>query len=351
MKPRPLSRARGFTLVELMVGLTVGLFVAAGAISIFVSTRKLQTVSTAKSRMAENSRLAMELLHKDFRSAGFQGCKPRLQGAPASLLAPGNGIFLDSGSSGLGGSHGDGTSFTPSLNATLAGLAQAPDVNSDVVSLRVPVEPMSLGLAAPMTSSVGAPTVGANTVGNSIVAGDIVLIANCKAAAMFQVTEANPKATGLLSHAIGGSFVPGNATDDLLQVFRGDSALYRLQTHHYYVAPSAQRPGTSSMWRYTAPNTDGSTNPQEVVQGVERMLVSYGIDKGDQTVNRYVTAGGVTSWNSVVAARIQLLTATVNDGVTIGTQAVSFAGSAVVPTDRRLRSQVTEVVALRNRAP
>ena len=346
------SRAvRGFTLVELMVGLAVGLFVALAAISIFVSTRTLQTVSSAESRRGENVRLAIDLLHKDFRSAGFQGCHARLADPPVSLLNAGDGIFLDGGSTGLGGSHGDGTAFTPTLNATLAAVAQPPQLDSDVVSIRVPVEPMSLGLSAPMTSSTGVPSVGANTTGNSLASGDIVLIANCKASAIFQVTVANPKSTGVLSHAVGGAFVPGNSTADLQQIFRGDSAVYRLQTHHYYIATSVQRPGTTSMWRFNYPNTDGSANPQEVVQGIDRMLVTYGIDTGDQNVNRYVSAANVTSWDTVVSARIQFLSSTVRDGVALGPQAASFAGGTVTPTDKRLRSQVTDVVTLRNRAP
>ena len=346
-------RAHGFTLVELMVGLAVGLFVALAAISVFVSTRALQTVSSAQSRMGENARLAMDLLHKDFRSAGFQGCNARLAEPPVSLLNPGDGIFLDAAGSGLGGSHGGGSAFTPALNATLAALPQPPDTNSDVVAMRVPVEPMSLGLSAPMTSASGVPAVGSNTPGNTIVSGDILLIANCKAGAMFQVTSPSPGTTGVLSHAIGGAFSPGNSTDDFQQVFRGDAAVYRLQTHHYYIAPSVQRAGTRSMWRYIFPNTGGPANPQEVVQGVDRMLVTYGIDDGtgSQTVNRYVDASGVPAWNSVVAARVQLLTATVKDGVTLHAQAASFAGGTITPTDRRLRAQVTEVITLRSRAP
>jgi type IV pilus assembly protein PilW len=353
MMRRPSQRPQGFTLVELMVGLAVGLFVALAAISIFVSTRKLQTVSSAESRMGENSRLAMELLRKDFRSTGFQGCNPRLEGPPPSVLNPGNGIFLDSSSTGMGGSHGNGSTFTPALNATLAALPQPPLANSDVVSLRVPVEPLSLGLAVPMTVSTGVPNVGVSTPGNTIVQGDIVLIANCKAGAIFQVTEANPAATGALTHATGGASSPGNATGDLGTVFRGDSAVYRLQTHHYYIANSVQRAGTISMWRYIFPNTDGSANPQEVVQGIDRMLVTYGIDDGtgNQTVSRYVAADGVGNWGSVVAARIQLLSATVQNNVTLSPQAASFAGGTVTATDKRLRTQVTEVVTLRNRAP
>jgi type IV pilus assembly protein PilW len=342
---------RGFTLVELMVGLTVGLLVSVASISVFVSTRKLQTVGSAKSHMGENARLAMELMEKDFRSAGFLGCKPLLEDAPVSLLAASGGLFLDSASGGLGGSHGDGSAFTPALNDTFAGLPQPPSASSDVVSVRVPIEPLSLGLAAPMTTSSGVPSVGANTPGNAILSGDIVLIANCKAGAMFQVTEASPATTGALTHGTGGSFYPGNATSDLQQAFHGDAAVYRLATHHYYIAPSVLHVGTNSMWRYTFPNNDGSANPQEVVQGVDRMLVTYGIDAGDQTVSKYVDASGVTSWSSVIAARIRLLTASVADNVTLGLQAASFAGTNVVPTDHRLRSELTQVVTLRNHAP
>ena len=355
MSHQQLRATPGFTLVELMVGLAVGLFVALAAISIFVSTRTLQTVSSAESRMGENSRLAMELLRKDFRSAGFQGCNPRLEGPPVSLLTASSGLFLDGASSGLGGAHGDGTSsFTPALNATLAALPQPPLATSDVVSMRVPVEPMSLGLAVPMTVSTGVPNVGANTPGNTIVQGDVLLISNCKAGAIFQVTAASPSTTGLLTY-VGGSN-PGNAGSNFGSVFRGDAAVYRLQTHHYYIAASVQRPGTFSMWRYTYPNTGGSVNPQEeVVQGIDRMLVTYGIDNGtgNQTVSRYVSANSVTSWDSVVAVRIQLLSSTVKDGVTLSTQSASFAGGTFTPSppDKRLRTQVTEVVTLRSRAP
>jgi hypothetical protein len=82
------------------------------------------------------------------------------------------------------------------------------------------------------------------------------------------------------------------------------------------------------------------------------MRVTYGIDNDDdQTVTRYVDAAGMTSWDSVVAARIQLLMATVKDGVTLSPQTVWFNGATVLPADRRLRSVVTEVVTLRNRAP
>ena len=88
------------------------------------------------------------------------------------------------------------------------------------------------------------------------------------------------------------------------------------------------------------------------MQGIDRMVISYGLDKGDLTANRYVTADNVgTAWGGVVAVRLQLLSTTVNDGVTLTPQAASFAGGTVSSTDHRLRNQVTEVVTLRNNAP
>ena len=345
-------RSNGFTLVELMVGLVVGLFVALASISVFVGTRTLQTVSASDTRMNENARLALDLLHQDLRSAGFQGCHQRNAEDVKILLASSSNLFLDT-NSGMNGAHGNGSTFAPPLNATLAALA---DPNSDVLSVRVPVEPMSLGLSVPMTSPTGVPQVGVATAGNQFQNGDIALIANCKAGAIFQITAADPKATGSLDHATGGGFVPGNTTTDLGAVFRGDTAVYRLQTRHYYIADSVARPGTKSLWRYTVPSV-GIAPAQEVVAGVDRMVVSYGIDSGtggERNVNRYVGADALTTapqWEDVVSVRVQLLTATVRDGMALSAQSASFAGSTVVGTDRRKRAQVTEVVTLRSRAP
>lgn len=346
----------GFTLVELMVGMTVGLFVALAAISVFVSTRTLQTVSTADTRMNENARLALDILHVDLRSAGFQGCHQQNADAVANLLADSSDLFLGSFTqpsvSGVYAVHGTGTAFSPALNAVLLAAVPPPDPKSDVLSIRVPVEPFSLGLSTPMTNQTGSPQVGANTSGNVFQTGDVALIANCKAASIFQITSASPDVSGSLGHAVGGAFEPGNAGGDMKNVFRGDSAVYRLQTRHYYIAPSVARPGTNSLWRYTFPST--APRAQEVVAGIDRMLISFGLDTvGAQAVNRYVAADSLTraQWESVLSARIQLLTTTVRDGVTLTPQAASFAGSTVVGTDRRKRSEVTEVVTLRSRAP
>ncbi len=352
-----MNKNRGFTLIELMVGLAVGLVVSVIAISVFVSSRALHSVNTSSNRMGENSRLAFDLLHRDLRSAGFQSCKQHSGGPPLSVLNAGNGGFLDAGTSGVRGHRGTGVGFAPALSAALAGVIPAPDPTSDIISIRVPVDLLSLGLVATMATGSAAPNVGPNTAGNTIANGDIVLMASCIASVIFQVTEANPATTGLLTHATGGVLQPGNATTNLIWIYnKDDTAIYRLQTRHYFVAPSTIRPGTNSMWRFTVPSPAGATNPEEVAAGVDRMVVRYGVDTDavlDSSVNVYSAPDAIAAadWNNVLSARVQMLTATTKDGTARSAHTVQFAGSAVTGTDKRLRDVFTEVIAMRSRTP
>jgi type IV pilus assembly protein PilW len=347
------AASRGMTLVELMVGMAVGLFVVLVAVAIFMSTRTLHWVGSASTRMSENARLAMDVLQSDLRNAAFVGCRPLLNDSPIIVLLAGDGGFLSTGP-GLKGYRGTGSDFAPVLTGPLAALppSSAPVPSSDIISVRVPTEMPGLGIVAAMPSTVAAPQVAASSPANTLASGDIVLLASCKASTMFQVTEPNPAATGVLSHGIGGSFTPGNATNDLQQRFRTDATVYKMETRHYYVAPSAIRPGTNSLYRLVVPGTAG---PLELASGVDRLLVTYGIDgasvAGQQNVDHYAPADGVTSWDKVVSVRLQMLVATARDGVARNAQSVDFAGSAVTFSDRRLHSALTEVVTVRNGAP
>jgi len=371
VKRHPVSRraAGGMTLVELMVGLAVGLFVSLIAISVFVSTRTLNVVNSTGARMGENARLAMEALQDDLRSAGFRGCQDPLAGAPVSQLNATDGFLVtDAGFAGYRGTgSGAGTSFAPALPAALSGLATPPSDDSDVVSVRVPVDAQGWGVTQTMATTSAAPLIGAAGPGaaSTVQVGDIVLISDCQIGGgsgnqvgdIFQVTSMTA-GTGSLGHVAGGASLPGNAVATLSRRYGDQASVYRLQTRHYYVAPSAlpnAPAGMRSLWRLAVPCPECAANPQELAAGVERLSVTWGVDTdavADQSVNRYFAADAVTAWTSVLSARVQMLVASAQNGVTQGAAAsVAFAGSAVVPTDRRLRTVLTEVVTLRNRAP
>ncbi|MFQ5936255.1 MAG: PilW family protein, partial [Acidiferrobacterales bacterium] len=73
---RPLSRKAmsGFTLVELMVAVTIGLIILAALSQLFVSSRATYQVEEGLSRVQESGRIAMEFLTRDLRMAGYAGC-------------------------------------------------------------------------------------------------------------------------------------------------------------------------------------------------------------------------------------------------------------------------------------
>src|SRR3546814_8507221 len=72
--PKSLQRARGVTLIELMIALVLGLLVVAAAIGIFLSNKQVFRTTDNLSRMQENARIGFELMARDLRMAGASAC-------------------------------------------------------------------------------------------------------------------------------------------------------------------------------------------------------------------------------------------------------------------------------------
>lgn len=70
------ARMRGFSLVELMVGMAIGLVLIAGLSLLFANTSQSGNELEKSIRQIENGRYATELLHNDFMLAGFYGEVP-----------------------------------------------------------------------------------------------------------------------------------------------------------------------------------------------------------------------------------------------------------------------------------
>jgi type IV pilus assembly protein PilW len=76
----PARRQAGFSLVELMVALTLGLIIVGGVISIFVSNQQAFRSTEALGRLQENARLSFELMAREVRQAGGNPCGTPLVG-------------------------------------------------------------------------------------------------------------------------------------------------------------------------------------------------------------------------------------------------------------------------------
>lgn len=298
------SNQRGLSLVELLVALAISLVLLAGVYQIFVGSTTTYSENEEFSRLQENARFAMELIGRDLRVSGYTGCA-RIPGSVVNTLA--DTSFLYDFNVGVQGfdytgpttpSGLDSLDFTPNLDSSipLTGLNEG----SDVLTLRRPdlIDPVLLD--ADMGSSSSSIDLPNGTGTDFIDTDDIVMVSDCEGASIFQVTGYT-SSTGIVLHATG-SGSPGNSTTDLNRVFEEGSEVVKMRTVSYFVRDNVA--GVPSLYRTDV--VDGTT---ELVQGVERMQVRYGIDTdGDEQVDSYETAAVASGdWDEVVAVRIGLL--------------------------------------------
>lgn len=341
-----MNHQRGLSLIELMVAMLAGLFLIAGAVSTYLNSKNTFRVDRAVSGLQENGRFALETLTRDLRLAGFGGCNGM---ATANNVLNSAGSFNNNFSSSLQGFEALTSTWSPALDSAItSGTTVTPLTARDVITVRRP-EGSAYYLSAPfMASGTESPHVDAGVISpDKIKQGHFVLVGDCNAAAIFQVSNADVLSTGTLAHAASNGS-PGNSSANLGNTFGSGALAVRLVTATYFVAASQVAPGTNALWLRT-----GDEAPIELAEGVDNMQIVYGEDTdGDLTANRYVTADQVGDMGNVVSVRISLLMSTVEDNIATSPQPYSFNGSQpVTPTDRKLRSVFTTVINIRNRTP
>lgn len=64
----------GFSLVEIMVALVIGIMMLLGVTEIFLTASRSGVTSSDLARVQESGRIALELVSKEVRRAGYKGC-------------------------------------------------------------------------------------------------------------------------------------------------------------------------------------------------------------------------------------------------------------------------------------
>lgn len=331
----------GLTVVEMLVGLSLSLLLAGVLAAAFFASSLSYKVQSGVARIQASGRFAVDFLARDIRMAGFRGSCLAQEDKLINTL---NGSYAANFGTYLEGYDASGTTWSPSLDASIS--ARAPTTGSDIVTIRLS------GNGIPVTTPY-MPTTSADIhvpSDNGLKQYDIAVICNGEGGSVFQISDANPSGSGSVVHNTGNG-TPGNATKDLGRKYGANSEIYALSTHTYYVAPNAQ--GSTSLWMLASPCPTGDICPIELVAGVERLQLEYGIDTdGDAkaSANEFVAASSVTDWNKVVAVRISALVRSADDGLRTAAASLIFNGSST-STDRYLRQVYTSVVQLRNRTP
>lgn len=303
-KQRALESAGGFTLIELMVAMLLGLIVIAGVVSVFVANQRSYRTNQALADVQDGSRIAFELMARDIRDAGLTGCSSG--GRVANVLnngpmAGGTAWWADWNNvvRGYDGSTGDpatGSAFGTTAGTRLAG--------SDSLML-LGGEPSGVTVNV---NSEPAATFTINETSSDLQTGDVILVCDPDHSAITQITG---YAGGTITHAASGT--PGNCTTDLnfptvcsgssSYVFVTNSQITRLRASDWYVGNNPA--GGTSLYRVALVNSAGVPTPtaQEMVRDVTAMTLTY-----HQVGNtNFVPAGSVTNWALVNAVRVNLV--------------------------------------------
>lgn len=339
---------RGLTIVELMVGLALGLFLLGGVLQIYLSSNQTYRSTEALSRMQENARFAMDFLQADIREAGYKGACGRGQPLKNHLdtsSADYDPALFDIGDGILGWEAADGGYPLSDYRA-----------GTDTILLKHGAT--WSGLTASGNTPINASTINL-TAASGIEQGAIILISDANGCELFQKSNAANGST--LTKAGGGT--PGNAQpgEDFSNHYKGDIEISTFQSALYYV--SQPDVGLPSLHRVTYNTGTASTYPDEtaLVEGISDLQICFGIDNNnDASVDTYLKANAVGNWKDVIAARVTVVA--ISPQTNVATEAVSVRltdcdGTVVTRdsthygelTQGRLAQAFTSTIALRNR--
>jgi type IV pilus assembly protein PilW len=336
--------SRGFTLIELMVAVALGLLVSLGLVTLFGATSKTSRVQNAMAQMQENGRFAVQRLNYDLRMASRQlvnmngfsqgaiGANGVVGWANAPEVFVNNIPFPDMAPPGLGMPAGwtynpnnwwalspryffqgyecsggaCSPSEPPSSGAKLAIPASGTSAGnrvpkSDVAVMRYLTGDGLSGLNGDFTTACSGPLTGI-TLQNATAAsnlnasnGDLLMLVTNGFAEIFQVSVSGTTLTPI--NAPGAGLVSCVKTNGIIEVQLFNFSR-NFVTVAYWLQLTADPNDAShlipSLYRQQADNTGTTLTPTELVQGVEQMDFLYGVQDKTGAVS-YADAAQVSA--------------------------------------------------------
>ena len=369
--PKRASRQPGFTLVEMMVALVVGMLVLFGVGQIFFKTKHAAILQEELARMQENSRYALQLLGSEIRNAGYLGCRHAsnidaayidtsgsysdnfalaVEGYEAAGTAPGDSFTLGSSTASWSG----GNATEPNLTATPLG-SQPLTPGSDIIVVRY-AHGAGLELAREKQNDSDVIVTNTTTESNGcngggvrysgLCPGDQVLISDCERVRSFTIgTLALNSGELTVTDSSGAHWVGEH--NSTIPFTIADSSLYEGRTIAFFIRNDNATPPQPALYRKI-----GNGAAQELVTGVENMQIVYGEDTdGDGVPNQYLSADRVGDFTNVVSARIGLVLRTSRESARHSgkTKHLSVLSTTItIPGDRFPRRVFTSTIQLRN---
>ncbi|MGM0434179.1 MAG: PilW family protein [Pseudomonadota bacterium] len=311
----------GLSLIELMVALLLSSLLVVGIVQIFIGSNESFHLQKANARVQESGRIAMEMLTREVRNAGYFGCFPE-KGIVNNLDEDDDGYDpakhdintrrAIQTTAPVTGQHGGSDNFR------VARAEEPEGSGGDSIEMKVEDVPSSSNFQVNDTGTLEE--------------GDIIVLTDCIGGDIVQVSNVQ-EGGGVIVANSGGSVSPGNSYDEGFDGCSGNncpSRLYddgtrinRITVNTFYVGPAGDNDETSALFRQDA---DGSS-PDEMVRGITKMRVQYGVGTGESVSDwRDPSAMSSADWEDVRAVRISVLVHSPNDNVVDEPMTYCFPG-------------------------
>lgn len=355
MQKHETRRQAGFTLVELLLALTIGAFLVGGMLQLYVGSKRAYNIQSTLTELQEIGRFSLNNLVQDSRMAGFLGC-----GRSDNVVNVVNGGTtswqLDANNAIVG--YEGGASTFP---AAVAGDVVA---NTDAIKIirAIPDDRYIVQTHSTPTNTLTL------TQAHDLQQGDLLMVTDCLNSAMFQMSNANPANAELTVQHAQGVGSPGNCTAGLgapldcstaagtPYQFGEDAFIMRMTSRVYYIGTGAS--GRNALFRREILNTGAMGAAIELADGVQDMQIVYGRDTdGDGGVDQYSLANTIAGpqWAEVLSIQFNLLIESADEVADDPQTYVTINGldgslTNVTPTDERFRRVYSATTTIRNRA-
>ncbi len=284
MAPRlsPGSRVNGFSLVELMVAIVLGLFIVLGLLSLIVGNSISRTELDKSSRQIENGRFALAQLTEDIEHAGFTGTTITRAIATVTQIAP---PLCPATMSGAALGYSAAANYVATVPYSLYGTTAAAAAGC-ISSHKSGTAIIVISRASTATTNIGGVAANVAYLQASTCATETIPLAvnpGASAAAGFPLTQSDCATVAPLRPVI--------------------QRVYFVSTCNV-CSPSDNQP-TLKVAEY---DEAGAKTITPLVQGIQDLQFDYGIDADNNgSPDSYVAAPLATDWPNVVTVRIHVL--------------------------------------------
>ena len=285
------ARQRGFSLLELMIAVVLGLFVMFGVLKIFSANVGTVNLQNSVARTQENGRISVELLSRDIRLADYWGCirDPGLITSQLGLITAATDIAADpTGHQGIAG-------VDNSAAIIIAG--ETVVAGTDTLTLRGATWLSNVKVVAPFMLLPNADIAITGDV-NGDASDAMVLISDCQQADLFADTDADDD---VLGHAAVAAGAGTNLADALTHTYGRSAQILVPYVKRYFIGLNDD--GGSSLYR----STNGAA-AEELVRNVNDLQFEYGEDTtDDNSANAFLAdPTAITDMDNVVSIKVAL---------------------------------------------